>query len=223
MGAPSSSILSKIHLQFFQNTHIYDILLQHQIIGYFRYIDDILIVYNSNTDIHKVLNQFNSISPTLTFTIETGQNKCINFLDITICKDQKISFKIYRKPIATDIIIPKDSNHPPEHKQAVVRFLSTEWRLITYPLDNTDKEAEYNAIKQILINNKYNMKVLDKTIQTITTNPTTQRNPPPPPPPQQHNPKQNGPRSPMQGVKPNSSQNSLNIPTSKLHSKQTTP
>ena len=72
MGAPSSSILSEIYLQFLQNTHIYNTLPQHQITGYFRYVDDILIVYNnSNTDIHKVLDQFNSISPTLTFTIET--------------------------------------------------------------------------------------------------------------------------------------------------------
>ena len=115
MGAPSSSILSEVYLQFLENTQIYNILLQHQIVGYFRYVDDILIVYNNNnteihnnnTEIHKVLDQFNNISPTLTFTIEKEQNKCISFLDISICNNQKISFNVYRKPTTTDIIIPK--------------------------------------------------------------------------------------------------------------------
>jgi hypothetical protein len=38
-----------------------------------------------------------------------------------------------------------------------------------------DKEKEYTT-KQILINNKYDIKILDKTIQTITANPSTQHN-----------------------------------------------
>ena len=118
MEAPSSSILSEIYLQFLENTRIYDILLRHQIKGYFRYVDDIMIVYdNNNTDIHKVLEQSNSTSPTLTFTIEPEWNKCINLLHITICNDQKISFKIYRKPTATDTIIPRDSNDPQSIKK----------------------------------------------------------------------------------------------------------
>jgi len=45
MGAPTSSILSEIYLQYLENTEIFDILLKHHIIGYFRYVDDILIVY----------------------------------------------------------------------------------------------------------------------------------------------------------------------------------
>ena len=99
MGVPSSSILSEIYLQFLESTRIYDILLRHQIMGYFHYVDNILIVYDNNdTDIHKVLKQFNSISPTLTFAIEPEWNKCIKFLNITIHNDQKISFQIYRKP-----------------------------------------------------------------------------------------------------------------------------
>ena len=115
-----------------------------------------------------VINRLTSLSPTLTFTIEPERNKCVNLHDITIRNDQKISFQIYRKPTATDIIIPRDSNHRPEHKQAAIKYLVN--RLITYPLNDTNKETEYNTIKQILINNKYNSNILDKTIQTVTTN-----------------------------------------------------
>jgi len=56
MGAPTSSILSEIYLQFLENTKIFDILKEKKAIGYFRYMDDILIIYNENTtDANQVL------------------------------------------------------------------------------------------------------------------------------------------------------------------------
>ena len=35
MGAPTSSMFAEIHLQFLQNTTIYDILTKYNIVGYF--------------------------------------------------------------------------------------------------------------------------------------------------------------------------------------------
>jgi hypothetical protein len=48
MGAPTSSILAEIYLQFIENTKIYDILRYSKVEGYFRYVDDILLVYKDN-------------------------------------------------------------------------------------------------------------------------------------------------------------------------------
>jgi len=71
MGAPTSSILSEIYLQSLENTRIFDILKEEKIIGYFRYVDDILIIYNENIiDVNQVLKSFNDITPSLTFTLE---------------------------------------------------------------------------------------------------------------------------------------------------------
>ena len=113
-------------MQYTEHTEIYNILQQHNIIGYFRYADDILIVYNDkDTNIQNVLEQFNNISPTLNFTIEQEVNNSIHFIDLTIYKNKKFSFSVYRKPTATDIIIPKDSNHPPEQRTAAIRYLTT--------------------------------------------------------------------------------------------------
>ena len=54
-----------------ENTTIYKILTQNHIIGYFRYVDDILIIYNkSHTDIHNVVNEFNNINTDIKFTME---------------------------------------------------------------------------------------------------------------------------------------------------------
>jgi purine-nucleoside phosphorylase len=115
MGAPSSAILSEIYMQFLQNNTIYNILRTHNIKGYFRYIDDILIVYSSTeSNIHEVLNKLNQINPKLKFTLQEEINKKNNFLDITIQREQLHLTSIYRKPTTTDSIIPNNSCHPKE-------------------------------------------------------------------------------------------------------------
>jgi len=110
-GTPTSYILSKIYLKFLENTKIFDILKEAKIEGYFRYVDDILIIYNGNkTDVEHVLSSFNDITPSLTFTLEWKQENKLNFLELSIIKTtDNISFDIYRKPTTSDIIIPNDS------------------------------------------------------------------------------------------------------------------
>jgi hypothetical protein len=51
MGAPTSGILSEICLQYIEHTHVSKILQSHNIIGYYRYVDDVLIIYNINKSI----------------------------------------------------------------------------------------------------------------------------------------------------------------------------
>jgi hypothetical protein len=80
MEAPSSSILLEVYLQYVKHTIIYNILIHNKILGCFRYVDDILIVYNTDlTNISEVLNSFNTTTPTMHFTIEEEQNNRISF------------------------------------------------------------------------------------------------------------------------------------------------
>lgn len=49
IGAATLSIFfSEMYLQYIEHTEIYDKLLKYQVEGYFRYMDDILIVYKEN-------------------------------------------------------------------------------------------------------------------------------------------------------------------------------
>jgi len=168
MGAPTSHILSEIYLQYMELSHLYTILTGNKILGYFCYVDDILIMYNEeDTDIERILNQFNNAMPTMQFSIEKETNNSISFLDITIHKNHdKLSFSVYRKPTTTDTIIPKDSCHPIEHKQAAIRYLVN--RMNNYHLDNAAKEQEHGTIRQILGNNKYNPSQIDDKIDKQT-------------------------------------------------------
>jgi hypothetical protein len=123
MGAPTSSVFSEICWQHIENTKIIDIILEHHILGCFRYVDDILVVYkNDTTNIHDVLDIFNSIIPTTKFIMEDEKENKINFRYIAISKENNISFNIYRKPTSTDTAIPNDSCHPQEHKLAAIRY-----------------------------------------------------------------------------------------------------
>ena len=82
MEAPTSSILSEYYLQHLENSKIYDILLNFNIVGYFRYVDDLLTIYSERkTDTEDLLFCFNNITPKLNFTIEKETRGSINFLD----------------------------------------------------------------------------------------------------------------------------------------------
>jgi len=74
-----------IFLQHMEQTHLAHVATKHKIIEYFRYVDDILLIYDSNhTDIQEILTDFNTIHPNLKFTAETESDNRINYLDITI-------------------------------------------------------------------------------------------------------------------------------------------
>jgi hypothetical protein len=90
-------------------------------------------------------------------------------LDITINRhNDKLNFDIYRKPTCTGIIIPRDSNHPIEHKLSAIRFLHN--RNFTYPLNTNSKQREQKVINQILHNNLYNPQTFTNKIAKTTRN-----------------------------------------------------
>jgi len=85
MGAPTSSILSEFYLQQQENSRIYDLLRNHNIARYFRYVDDILIIYDeSTTNIKDLLHCSNNPNPKLKFTLQKEVESRINFFDLTI-------------------------------------------------------------------------------------------------------------------------------------------
>jgi hypothetical protein len=56
--------LSEIYLQILGKTKIFEILMRHKIIHYFCYVDDILMVYRTNTtNIQEVLHKLNDLTP----------------------------------------------------------------------------------------------------------------------------------------------------------------
>jgi len=123
MGAPTSSFLSEIYLQFVENTKIFDLLCSSRVEGYYRHADDILIIYDENhTNREEVQKSFNNITTGLHFTLEREEDHKINFQDLAITRTENgLSYDIFQKHTTTDTIIPHDSCHPLEQKVAAVR------------------------------------------------------------------------------------------------------
>jgi hypothetical protein len=63
-------------------------LIKHQITGYSRYIEDILITYDQNkANIEQTLIKFSRLQPIIEFTTEKKSEHLIHFLDVTIRKE----------------------------------------------------------------------------------------------------------------------------------------
>jgi len=155
MGAPSSGLIAEFFLQNLEDTHLAQISNKHNITAYFRYVDDILVIYDSShTDIKNIQDDFNMLHPNMMFKAEPESNNQINFLDITIHKTPiKWTASIYKKPTFTDSIIPYTSNHPPQHKHTAIRHLHN--RLNTYHLQHNEYKEELDTIHDIMMNNGF--------------------------------------------------------------------
>jgi hypothetical protein len=71
MGAPSSSILSEIFMQHTEQAHIPRLSEKHKLINYFRYVDDILLIFDTNkTNIQSILTDLTPYTLTLNLQLK---------------------------------------------------------------------------------------------------------------------------------------------------------
>jgi hypothetical protein len=114
--------------------YIKHLLDTQNILLHTRYVDDILLIYDTTINrphaINAHINQIHdNINPNPTYEI----NVYINFLDLTITRKQtKLETDIYHKPTTTDTTINFLSNHPIEYKMATFSYHIS--RMYTFPL-----------------------------------------------------------------------------------------
>ena len=133
-----------------------------EIIYYKRHVDDILIMYDQNrTNEQTILHHINTIDRNLQFKMSTEENNTINYLDISIHRNNNnIGLNIYRKPTSTDTTIHFTSNHPHEHK--IAAFRPYIHRMITLPITEKSKQEEWNTILTTTKNNGYPVSIINK-------------------------------------------------------------
>jgi hypothetical protein len=103
-----------------------------------RYVDDILIIFDqSKTNEQTIINHINIIDKHLQFKISAEEN-FINYLDLSIHRNNNIDLGIYRKPTRTNTIIQFSSNHPYEQKIAACNCYIN--RMLTLPITKQSKQ-----------------------------------------------------------------------------------
>lgn len=166
MGSPLSSILAEIFLNHIENKHLFTEANRYRekMVFYYRYVDDTIVLFNGNSRQLTLLNTYLcSMHKKIKFTLEEEKNNSLNFLDLTISKqDNHFTFKIYRKPTCTDQTIHADSHHP--YSQKVAAYNSFVHRLLTVPMKSSDYNEEINILKHIAVMNGFNSNLIDKLI-----------------------------------------------------------
>ena len=163
MGSPISGLMAELFLQHIENNHLNHIMEKQHITFYTRYVDDILIIYDSrHITAETILKQVNTIHQDIKFDLTTEEHNQICYLDLKLIRHtDHIEIDIHRKPTATDTTIHYTSNHPHEHKMAAYRYMIT--RMTTLPLTQARKEAEWHTITTIAKNNDYPTSTIKKT------------------------------------------------------------
>jgi hypothetical protein len=149
MGSPISGIIAEIFLQHFEDNSIKHLLDTKNIVFYARYVDDILIVYDTTRiDPHTINTYANDTHSNIKLNPTYEQQTSIDFLDLTITRKHKNrEVDIYRKPTSTDTTISFLSNHPIEQQMAAFRFYIT--RMHSLPLNPDNKQKEWETIQSI--------------------------------------------------------------------------
>ena len=130
MGNPLSPLASEIFMDYLETkirAHPYFKLFMF----WYRYVDDVLAIFlGTRRQLQNFLNFINDLHRNITFTIEIEVNDSINFLDLSITKqNNKLNISIFHKPTHMDMVIHNTSAHPYSHKLAA--FHSYIHRLIS--------------------------------------------------------------------------------------------
>ena len=144
MGSCISPILADISMEFVEHRAIFTFHTTPTL--WVRYVDDTFCVIEQQyaEAFHKHLN---SISPSITFTLEREQNQLLAFPDfkVTRNKDNTIFTTIYKNSIHTDRYFQLYSHHPKHHKFAVAKALHN--RIDTH-FTNSDNKATFHKQMQ---------------------------------------------------------------------------
>ena len=91
---------------------------------WFRYVDDIIACVSKDS-VDDILMTINSINASIQFTKETEVNSTINYLDMSIIRQQNgtLEFKVFRKNTHTDRYLNFNSYHPTKYKRSTARSL----------------------------------------------------------------------------------------------------
>ena len=151
----------------FEDESIKHLLDAKNIAFYTRYVDDVLIIYDTTkVSAHTINTYVNNIHGNIKLNPTYEQHGSIDFLDLTITRKHKqLEVDIYRKPTYTDTTINFHSNHPIEQKTAAFRFHIT--RMHSLPLDPDKKQKEWETIQTIAKNNNVPRHLLHKLNQQI--------------------------------------------------------
>ncbi|XP_023234854.1 uncharacterized protein LOC111634329 [Centruroides sculpturatus] len=154
MGSPLSPILAELIMRNIENCIFHAPLTIHYPIMYLRYVDDILIAWDSSAeDLDKFIQMLASIYPTINFTVEEEQENTISFLDLEVHRYPELTFAVHHKNNRGPDIIPVTAFQPPSFVNSAITSLIQ--RALLIPSSQTLIDEELQIIKRAMHNAGY--------------------------------------------------------------------
>lgn len=162
MGSPLSPILADMVLEDLENQCLQK--LQFNVPIFYRYVDDIFTVLPRNR-IDEVIGVFNDYHPRLQFTYELERDDALPFLDTEVMRGEnnKLVTNWYRKPTFSGRYVNFYSSHPLKYKINTIIGLVDRAILLS---DKKFHTVNIQHVKNILLNNCFPTKLIDKEVKT---------------------------------------------------------
>ncbi len=152
MGSPVSAVIANLVMEDVEQRALASAPVRLSF--WKRFVDDIISAVSRN-DIDILLQHFNSIEPSIQFTVERETNGDLAFLDLNVYRtiEGKLETAVYRKPTHTDKYLSYNSHHPVSHKKSVAKTLLQRAEHLPSNSDSQANEREY--VLNILRENNY--------------------------------------------------------------------
>ena len=152
MGSPLGPTLANIFLCHYEDIWLRNCSLECKPSYYKRYVDDIFVLFESETQVESFKNFMNTCHPKMKFTFEKEQNNCFNFLDVKVIREDNVfTTSVYRKPSFSGVYTHFDSYMPLSYKFSLVSTII--FRSFTICSDMPKFHQEICKIKDIFIKN----------------------------------------------------------------------
>ena len=113
MDSSFGPTLTNVFLCHFEVQWMSDCPIDYKPISYRRYVDDIFLLFSSESHVAKFLNYMNPEHRNIKFTVEREENNSFSFLDIIFfMKREKFDTSVYRKPTFSDVVTNFESFLP---------------------------------------------------------------------------------------------------------------
>ena len=110
LGSPLGSTPANVFLCHSKDIWLRNFSLECKPSYYKRYVDDMFVLFESETQVESFKNLMNTCHPKIKFAFEKEQNNCFNFLDIKgIREDNVFANSVYRKASFSGVYTRFDS------------------------------------------------------------------------------------------------------------------
>jgi hypothetical protein len=165
MGSPLGPIIAHIFMNEFENEHMAE-LTKLGVKHWLRYVDDTFVILKNKDCAEKVLEFLNEKGKEhkIEFTMEIEENNQINFLDVSVKRNDNLTFSTstYHKPTFTGVYLNWNSLTARKYKINLIKcLLDRIWKVCS---TEEQKHLEINEMKENLIANNYPINIIDNQI-----------------------------------------------------------